>query len=219
MLLAGRIISIVIATPGSSPGESRLEDCGCGFVWIASLSLAMTGGIAASKDKSLQPRWRPCEIARRRRVVWTTFRAARSNRFRSRRVDGDRRASRATDGDIDFRRYPVADRRCAHSRVDIQCRDGLEKPAAADNSGNPYNLRRSAQACSFVSFARSVTEGVTRWDNEAANAHFVSKSSLRDVRAIATGRNGESSNRDSNQRRIAASLIGWRPLSWRRDFD
>jgi hypothetical protein len=45
MLLAGRIISVVIA---SKAKRSRLGDCGCGFVWIASLSLAMTAGIAST---------------------------------------------------------------------------------------------------------------------------------------------------------------------------
>jgi hypothetical protein len=35
----GRIVTGVIA---SEVKQSRLGDCGCGFVWIASLSLAMT---------------------------------------------------------------------------------------------------------------------------------------------------------------------------------
>jgi hypothetical protein len=38
MLLSSRIISVVIA---SKAKRSRLEDCGCGLVWIASPSLAM----------------------------------------------------------------------------------------------------------------------------------------------------------------------------------
>jgi hypothetical protein len=39
---SARIAQLVIATPGSSLGGSRLGDCGGGFDWIASLSLAMT---------------------------------------------------------------------------------------------------------------------------------------------------------------------------------
>jgi hypothetical protein len=51
MLLSSRIVSVVIASnPRIKSGgkRSRLEDCGCGFVWIASLSLAMTVGIAST---------------------------------------------------------------------------------------------------------------------------------------------------------------------------
>jgi len=44
-LLSSRTISIVIA---SDAKRSRLGDCGCGFVRIASLSLAMTAGIAST---------------------------------------------------------------------------------------------------------------------------------------------------------------------------
>jgi len=42
---SSRIISVVIA---SKAKRSRLRDCGCDFVWIASLSLAMTVGTAST---------------------------------------------------------------------------------------------------------------------------------------------------------------------------
>jgi hypothetical protein len=42
---SSRNISVVIASKAT---RSRLGDCGCGFVWIASLSLAMTGGAAST---------------------------------------------------------------------------------------------------------------------------------------------------------------------------
>jgi len=50
MLLSSRIISVVIA---SKAKRSRLEDCGCGLVWIASLSLAMTVELRQPKDNLL----------------------------------------------------------------------------------------------------------------------------------------------------------------------
>jgi hypothetical protein len=54
----GRIVTGVIA---SEVKQSRLGDCGCGFVWIASLSLAMT----TDSDSMQKPRTNP---ARRRAV-------------------------------------------------------------------------------------------------------------------------------------------------------
>jgi len=49
-LLSSRTISVVIA---SKAKRSRLEDFGCGFVWIASLSLAMTVELSQPKDNLL----------------------------------------------------------------------------------------------------------------------------------------------------------------------
>jgi hypothetical protein len=43
MLHSSQTMSIVIASKAT---RSRLGDCGCGLVWIASLSLAMTGATA-----------------------------------------------------------------------------------------------------------------------------------------------------------------------------
>jgi len=49
-LLSRRIVSVVIA---SKAKRSRLGDCGYGLVWIASLSLAMTGELGRPKGNLL----------------------------------------------------------------------------------------------------------------------------------------------------------------------